>query len=68
MNEGEGGSHLSTILKKLVDLGIYDLLVEGGGKVHRSFYNQGVLMNYIYMLHLKFWVLAKIDSTYATTS
>lgn len=41
MNEGEGGSPLSTILKKLVDLGIYDLLVEGGGKVHRSFLQSG---------------------------
>ena len=41
MSGRDKGSHLSKILTNLVDIGIYDLLVEGGGKVHRSFLQAG---------------------------
>lgn len=41
MDEGENGVLFSNMLKKLVDMGIYDLLVEGGGRVHRSFLQSG---------------------------
>jgi diaminohydroxyphosphoribosylaminopyrimidine deaminase / 5-amino-6-(5-phosphoribosylamino)uracil reductase len=37
----KGEFEISDVLQKLVEMGIYDLLVEGGGKIHRSFLQSG---------------------------